>query len=119
MSHTIPGTQRVEGREYMYIESPEGESFHELAAAAFAACPGLGNPSTGGLIEEHVRVEIDGGISLVGLSYKGDIDGWRKKLVEFCLEADRHYGFVENDRLLLSNGKTPLLDELGFSLLKV
>jgi hypothetical protein len=112
MLRTIPGTQEVEGREFLYIESSAEETFHQLVNAVLTVCAKLALPSSGGTIEEKVRLKPMNGPSLMGVSYKGDVDGWRTRFVEFCITTGRCYGSIREGRLFLSDGRSPLLEEL-------
>lgn len=115
MSLPIPGTQEVKGREFMYIESKANETFHQLANSVSTICPELAMPKSGGAIEEKVRIRLTDGTSLMGVSYKGDVEGWRKRFVGICTASARKYGSIREGRLVLSDGFSPLLEELEVS----
>ena len=68
MNRTIPGTIEVEGREFFYVEALLGECFDEILDEALAGSPGVPLPKFGGVIEEKVRILLDGGTSLMGIS---------------------------------------------------
>lgn len=97
----------------MYIESAVNETFHQLVASA--SCLELSMPKSGGAMEERVRIKLGDGTSLMGISYKGDVDGWRKRFVGICAASARKYGVVSDGRLVLSDGSSPLLEELDVS----
>jgi hypothetical protein len=96
----------------MYIESAESETFHQLADSVSAVCPSIATPRSGGAIEEKVRVKLKNGISLIGISYKGDIEGWRARFVGFCEASGRKYAFIKQDRFSLSDGFLCSIEEL-------
>ena len=108
----IPGTTEVEGREFFYIQDFDIEDFHKFVDAAFDITPDIPSPTHGGAIEEKVRISLANGISMMGFSYKGDIDGWRAKFVGYCKSTNRLYGFGRNSRLFLSSGEELFLDSL-------
>lgn len=116
MNRCIPGTEEVTGREFIYIESPADEDFQQLITSVFANVADVELPTTGGVVEERARIFLEKDRSLLGISYKGDIDGWRAKLIKFCGESGRVYGFIKEYRLVLSNGASPLLEELSVQL---
>ncbi|MGN6548215.1 MAG: hypothetical protein ACTHK7_24480 [Aureliella sp.] len=89
MNRTIPGMVEVEGREFFYVETLAREGFDEILDEALAGSPELPFPKFGGVIEEKVRILLDDGISLRGISYKGDLAGWRRKLVAYCNTTHR------------------------------
>jgi len=115
MQRPIPGVQQVQGREFMYIESAANETFHQLANSVSAVCPLIAIPRSGGAGEEKVRITLNNGISFMGISYKGDIEGWRSRFVELCKASGRKYGFIKEGRLCLSDGSSPLIEELKIS----
>ena len=105
MSRAIPGMVEVEGREFFYIEILPGEGFDEILDEALAGSPDLPSPKSGGVIEEKARMSIDGNTSLLGVSYKGDLVGWRSKLVAYCNARRRKWGIVSRQKLALSDGR--------------
>ena len=115
MIRSIPGTQEVMGREFLYIESAADETFHQLVDAVSAACANITLPSSGGTIEEKVRLKPRNAPSLMGISYKGDVDGWRMRFMEFCSATGRCHGSIRKGRLFLSDGRSPSLEELEAS----
>jgi hypothetical protein len=112
MRRPLPGTQEVRGREFMYVESAESETFHQLVNLISANCPAVATPRFGGAIEEKVRVTLKNGISLIGISYKGDIEGWRARFVGFCEASGRKYAFIKQGRFSLSDGLSCSIEDL-------
>ncbi len=108
---TIPGTQAVKGREFMYIESAEGETFHQIVNRVFDA-RSIARPKAGGAMEEKARIKLKDGVSLKGISYKGDIEGWRAGFIGSCVATGRKYGSIKQGRLFISDGSSSLLEEL-------
>jgi hypothetical protein len=108
---SIPGTQEVKGREFMYIECREGETFHQIVDSAFDA-RSIARPKAGGAMEQKAQIKLKDGVSLRGISYKGDIEGWRAGFVGFCVATERKYGSIKQGRLFLSDGSSSLLEEL-------
>ena len=115
MQRPIPGTQEVKDREFMYIESREGETFHQLANSIPTVGASIVTPRYGGVIEEKVIVKLKEGGFLIGISYKGDVEGWRARFVEFCETSKRKYGFIKQGRLFLSDGFSFPIEELEIS----
>ena len=111
LGRAIPGTQEVKGREFMYIESREGETFHQIVDSAFDA-RSIARPKAGGAMELKVQIKLKDGVFLRGISYKGDIERWRAGFVGFCVATGRKYGSIKQGRLLLSDGSSSLLEEL-------
>jgi hypothetical protein len=69
-------------------------------------------PKSGGAMEERVRVKFGDGRSMIGVSYKGDIEGWRARFVGFCESSGRRYGVFKRGKFYLSNGASMRTDEL-------
>lgn len=111
MSRTIPGIIEVEGREFFYVETLSGEGFNEILDEALTGSPDIPLPKAGGVIEEKVRIIVDGGMSLLGVSYKGDLAGWRAKLLAYCKTKHRKCGIASHQKLALSDGTELALGE--------
>ena len=104
MTRAVPGIETVVGREFVYLEIRAGEQFPGLLSQVLESCPDVPSPSNGGAIEEKARIVLKDSTSLLALSYKGDLEGWRKKLDSFCRLNDRRSGVIRNESLLLSDG---------------
>jgi hypothetical protein len=115
MQRSIPGTYEIKDREFMYIESEEGETFHQLANPILPAGLSIAIPQSGGAIEEKVRLKLGNGISFIGISYKGDIYGWRERFIGLCEVSGRKYGFIKQGRLSLSDGSSSLIEDMEIS----
>ena len=105
MTRSIPGAVEVQGREFIYVELLEGENFHQLLNEVLAVCPEVPLPKTGGALEEKTRIVLPNGKSLLAISYKGDLPGWRQKLISYCVEKRRLWGVLSNQRLSVSDGE--------------
>jgi hypothetical protein len=113
MNRVIPGLEHVEGREFIYIQHVSDETFVMITKSALALRPQTSMPQSGGVIEELVRIILKNNISLLGMSYKGDIDGWRNIFTEYCVQSNRIYGFIRNNKLVLSTGSEYLLSDIN------
>jgi len=111
----IPGIREVKGREFMYLESKEGETFHQLVNSISSMCPNAVMPQSGGAGGENVRIKLKDNIALMGISYKGDIKGWRARFVGFCKMTSRKYGFIREGRLFLSDDSSQSLEDVEIS----
>jgi len=85
-SRPIPGTIKVEGREFCYI-SDDGnnyftrKSLRSKKLSLFDKVTSqFGFAQSGGVISENCRIWLPTGELFHGLSYKGDIEGWRKEI---------------------------------------
>lgn len=111
MPRSIPGTIEEEGREFVYVEVRYGERVTQLLDKTVALYPDVPLPRSGGIIEEGVRVVLEDGTPLLGMSYQGDLDGWKKRIATFCDKEQRVWGIVNKKRLLLSDGRDVSLFE--------
>jgi hypothetical protein len=112
MRRTVPGTQEVIGREFIYVQSDASETFHQLANSISSLRPSIAIPRSGGAGEEKVSIKLKDGTYLMGISYKGDIEGWRTRFVRFCETSGRKYGFIKGGRLSLSDGFCCSIEDL-------
>lgn len=103
MTRTIPGTIEVDGREFFYLEAEEGIDFHQMINAVLSSNHDIPMPKDGGVIEEKTRILLDDGISLLAISYKGDLAGWRQNLIAFCEIQNCKWGIASKNKLILSD----------------
>ena len=111
MNEHIPGSIEVDGREFFYVEIRGDERFRTVIDEALAGAPDVPLPKSGGVIEEKVRILLDGSAFLLGISYKGDLAGWRAKLVAYCNTKHRKWGIVSRQKVVLSDGRELILGE--------
>jgi hypothetical protein len=81
----LPGVAPVEGREFCYVQGKEVKSFQRLFPKITSHAK-IGLPHHGGMIEENAIIGTPDGRLFFGLSYAGDIEGWRAN-VEACCAA--------------------------------
>lgn len=103
MERTIPGSIKVTGREFFYIENSGITDFHQLINAVMKTNENIPLPQDGGAIEEKTHIILDEGMELFALSYKGDITGWRRKLNAYCEQNNLKWGIASQNRLKLSD----------------
>lgn len=101
---TIPGMIEVQGREFFYAEVSAGEGFHKFVDPALESSPDVPLPKSGGVIEEKIRIRLNEDTTLLGISYKGDLEGWRGKFVAYCKTKHRKWSIVSRQKLVLSDG---------------
>lgn len=102
----IPGTIQVPGREFLYIETRSGQEFNQLMDLIFASCPTIPSPESGGVLGEKAWMTLPDDAVLFGISYKGDLDGWRRKVQGFCKESGRQFATPSDTGLLFPDGTT-------------
>lgn len=105
MSRSVPGFGEIEeGREFLYVEVRGRETFRRLIDGAMASNPHIPPPRSGGTLEEKAHLRLPDGSSFLGLSYIGDLAGWREKIVTFCQETQRRWAAPCNESIAVSDG---------------
>jgi len=108
---TIPGIRNNPNREFMYLECSDWKPFEELFNDVTNSMRREGRmPLKGGATTENTRVTAPDGRVFFGLSYRGDIPGWREGLKEGLERRSVTYGITRDGLLILSNG-----DEIDLS----
>ena len=111
MTRSLPGTIEDNGREFVYVECQIGQDFSRLMDEVLSTCPNAPLPQSGGAIEEKARIILSDKTSFLAISYRGDLQGWKTKIVCYCHEKGRKWGILENDVLVTSDGrKVPLAE---------
>ena len=110
MNRDLPGTVFVEGREFAYLESTSAEDF----AALFLKITTFGSspmPQKGSAINENLALLLPNRKRLFALSYKGDLEGWRRKICECSEQLQVLRGTIDGDQICLSDGSRVDLEE--------
>jgi len=104
VTRSIPGSVTVDGREFMYVKVFSGDRFSKLLDEAEELDSVTSFVKSGGVIEEKAQLAIDDGSRLLAISYKGDIDGWRRLFIASCEKHGRRWGVARGGKLKLSDG---------------
>ncbi|MEC9524985.1 hypothetical protein RCT70_18890, partial [Escherichia marmotae] len=102
----IPGITPVEWREYRYV-SDDGND-HFVGEGLFIAVINKIEPSipkSGGAITENCKLWLPSGELLHALSYKGDIEGWRKQIEQGAKELGLFTGKIVGGEIILSDNR--------------
>ena len=110
MDRPMPGSMPIEGREFMYLEGQGAEAFAKVFPTLVSA-GGDPKPKHGGMLNEAAVIKLPTGKWLHGVSYKGDLKGWRRSLIAACQNLGSLWGEVVEGRVRLSNGQEYSLDE--------
>jgi len=107
---TIPGTRKSGNREYLYLSSPKGKSFDALfrKVVRFVTPPLM---KGGGVGTEGCKIELPNGEIFQAISYKEDLDGWRKQITQGALANNVKIAQIEGEKIKLESGKAFLLNE--------
>ncbi len=101
----IPGTIAVEGREFRYISDDGLDKFEEELFDRILNQLDVPIAQNGGVISENCKLWLPTGDLYHGLSYKGDINGWRKEIEQGAAIIGLHIGMIVNGSIKLLNGR--------------
>ncbi|EDS4738672.1 hypothetical protein B0C58_004729 [Salmonella enterica subsp. enterica serovar Oranienburg] len=102
----IPGATPVKWREYRYVLDDGRDSF--IGNGLFNKLTGQIAPlipTSGGAITENCKLLLPSGECLQALSYKGDIEGWRKQIEKGAKELGLFTGKIMGDEIILSDNR--------------
>lgn len=102
----IPGLIPVEWREYRYVSDDGYDKF--VGKGLFDKVinkiePPI--PTSGGAITENCKLWLPSGELLHALSYKGDIEGWRKQIEQGANELGLLTGKIVGGEIILSDNR--------------
>lgn len=103
----IPGTTPVEWREHRYVSDDGNDKF--VGKGFFDKLTNIIEPSiptSGGAITENCKLWLPSGELLHALSYKGDIEGWRKQIEQGAKELGLFTGKIIDNKIILSDNRT-------------
>jgi len=104
----VPGTFHIEGNEYIYFSDNGKEEFGKQ----FYALAGKIKPpyqKRGGAISQACRIRLPDGSLFHGMSYRGDIEGWRRQIQEGAKELGVLLATIQDQRLVVSDGRSAAL----------
>jgi len=106
----LPGTIEVAGREFVYVEYDSIRKFKKVFHKMFEKS-GAPMPEAGGMLSHNVCIRVPGGQLFFGVSYKGDIPGWRAIVHGFCESGNLRWATITDGRIVLSDGQSFELGE--------
>ncbi|MBC9931203.1 hypothetical protein [Chitinophaga qingshengii] len=107
-NRNIPGTVAVEGREHLYILDDGNDCFkkHGKQSLFGKVTSQCSIAQHGGVISENCKLWLPTEELFHGLSYKGDIKGWRTQIQQGAALLGLLTGRIEADNIILSDGRT-------------
>ena len=101
----VPGTVPVDGIRFVYLESREKNVFDKFGD--FVSCvDDTEGPSHGGMIDEEFSLVLPNGSRFYAISFKGDLEGWRRNIENFSRHIGISYGEIEKGFFVFSTDKT-------------
>jgi len=106
----IPGSSKIEGREYRYVSCDDSNDITVLFKKVIREIdPPVAK--SGGVVNEGCKVTLPSGECYFALSYKGDIEGWRQQIEQGAAALNLPVAQLSQDKLVMSNGNEVLLSE--------
>ena len=115
MQRPVPGTVPVDGTEFLYVEGQNKEHFSDV----FFGSTEYGSveiPKSGGLVERGAIIHLPDGRQMFGVSYRGDLEGWRKDIESICEALGLEMGRIEGRTIRLSSGEKIALEDCRIEL---
>ncbi len=102
----VPGMIPVEWREYRYVSDDGSEHFVKNGLfSRVTNCIEPLIPKSGGVLSENCKLRTPDERLFHALSYKGDLDGWRKQIEKGAECLGLITGEVINEKLVLTTGE--------------
>jgi hypothetical protein len=98
-------------REVVFVESITDGDVSCILNGLATADPDLPAPQSGGIIEDGTLLVSKSGKRFWGVSYRGDLRGWRDLLAAYCKKANLKWGIVKGKHLQMSDGHVLPIDE--------
>jgi len=99
---TVPGTQLFEGREYCYVSNNSQKDFKKTfdELVDYVSPP---IPKDGGVINEACKLTLPNGEIFQAISYRGDIEGWRRQIEQGAKALNEKIAKIETDSIVLDD----------------
>lgn len=111
MERQIPGTEPLEeGREFRHIQGDTINNFEKKIFNQLFDIEPM-NATYGGALSENCKITTENGIIFFGLSYRGDILGWRKDFEQGAYHLKLIHAKIEKSCLADSLGRQYPLSE--------
>ncbi|MDP8185532.1 hypothetical protein [Phocoenobacter skyensis] len=110
----IPGKIKCDFREFWYVEDNEGKFQKKLFdKLTDAVDPPL--CKSGGVITQNCKITTINGRVFEGLSYKGDLEGWRQQIIQGAEILNVDLAQIQDNKLVLLTDESYDLDECDIS----
>ncbi len=102
----IPGKSAVEGREYIYISDNGKNEFSKIFNTLTEQVKPR-NATSGGAIVEGCKIWLPDNEGLFhAISYKGDVEGWRKDFELGAKALNLLIAKIKDNNIVISNEKS-------------
>lgn len=107
-NRNIPGTIVVEGREHLYILDDGNDCFkkHRKPSLFEKVTSQFSIAQHGGVISENCKLWLPTDELFHGLSYKGDMEGWRAQIQQGAALLGLLTARITGNNITLSDGRT-------------
>lgn len=104
----LPGTIPISGKEFLYFQdNGEKDIGKQILALAAKIKPHI--PKGGGIISQASRIRLSDGMLFHGISYRGDIEGWRRQMEEGAKALDLLLAKIHGESIVISDGRSVAL----------
>jgi len=111
----VPGTKPVSDREFRYIRDDRAQPFEKLLwKIASHVDPSL--PKDGAVVSENCENTPPTGEVFQAVSYRGDIDGWRKQVESGARAFGIQLARIADDSIVLDDMRSFKLSECEIKL---
>lgn len=99
----VPGAKVIPGREFRYLSfaGADPEAWYEKVV--YAVSPPI--PTDGSAMFEACTIALPSGETFFGLSYKGDLEGWRSQIDAGAKAHGLRVAQISDGSFLMDNGE--------------
>ncbi|MCO6437808.1 MAG: hypothetical protein J5J06_12020 [Phycisphaerae bacterium] len=104
MAPTLAGSGPFDGRVHLDTEGAGRATYNKLFCEITCGVDGAATSTSEGAIEEPAAIHLPDGRQFHGVSYRGDIEGWRRCITAACASLGREHAKIYGGALKLSEG---------------
>jgi hypothetical protein len=102
----IPGTIPSDTRKYIYIADDGTKRDFKMQFHKITENVSPRNAQYGGMGEEGFRIYLPDGSLFHGISYKGDLEGWRKDIELGAKNLNLPTAVIQDNNIIISDGRS-------------
>jgi hypothetical protein len=100
----IPGTKNVPGREFRYVSCGTATNLGDLFEKLLRQVQPL-IPQSGAAITENCELTLPSGERFFALSYRGELENWRKQVEQGAKILGLKVAKIVDDRFVVDDGQ--------------
>jgi hypothetical protein len=106
----LPGTVHIDGKEFIYFADNGAGDFRKQFLTLITKIK-PSHQREGGVISQACRIHLPDGSLFHGISYRGDIEGWRQQIEDGAKELGVLLAKIQDDRIVFSDGRSAALGD--------